>query len=71
MLLSVLVEIFNTRNTFPVMLCFITSESAAIFDFMVNILDKLFFYNCPCAIVVFIDFLEGLAKSIMTYEIKR
>lgn len=54
--LSVLAGILNTGKTFPLALCFITSESAASFDFMEDTLDELFFYNCPRPKVVCGDF---------------
>ena len=68
--LSVLVEVFNTGKTFPFALCFITSESAATFGFMENILNELLFYNCLCPKEIFGDFDKGLAKSIATREKK-
>lgn len=66
--LSVLAGILNTGKTFPLALCFITSESAASFDFMEDTLDELFFYNCPRPKVVCGDFAKGLAISIATRE---
>lgn len=69
--LSVLVGILNTGKTFPFALCFITSESAATFDFMEDTLDELFFYNCPRPKVVCGDFTKRLAKLIATRETKR
>ncbi len=69
--LSVLVGVLNTGKTFPFAWCFITSGSAATFDFMVDILDELFFYNFPSPKVVYCDFAKGLAKSIATRETKR
>lgn len=50
--LSVLVGILNTGKTFPFALCFITSESAATFEFMEDQLDEIFFHNCERSPVV-------------------
>lgn len=69
--LSVLVGIFNIRKTFFLVLYFITSEFATIFDFMENIFNELFFYNCLRPKVVCKNFAKKLAKSITTCEIKK
>ncbi len=69
--LSVLVGVLNTGKTFLFALCFTTFESAVTFDFMEDLLDKLFFYNFLRLKVVFGDFANGLAKSIATRETKR
>lgn len=52
-------------------LCFIASESIGTFDFIKDILDELFFYNCSCSKVVYKDFTKGLAKCITTYGLKK
>lgn len=68
--LSMLVGILNTGETFPFALCFITSESAATFEFMEDQLDKIFFHNCEWSRVVCGDFAKGLASAIATREAK-
>jgi MULE transposase domain len=62
--LSVMVGITNTRKTFPLAYCYITSESAKSFDFVAGELTKYVFYDCPEAAVICADFTKGLGASI-------
>jgi hypothetical protein len=62
--LSVIVGITNTSKTFPLVYCYITSESAKSFDFVVGELTKYVFYNCLEAAVIYADFTKGLGAAI-------
>jgi len=64
LLLSVIVGITNTSKTFPLAYCYITSESAKSFDFVVGELTKYVFYDCPEAAVICADFTKGLRATI-------
>lgn len=68
--LSVLVGIFNTGKTFPFALCFITSESAATFEFMDDQLDDIIFHDCERPRVICGDFAKRLASAIATKKAK-
>jgi len=59
-----MVGITNTRKTFLLAYCYITSESAKSFDFVVGELTKYVFYDCPEAAVICADFTKGLGASI-------
>ena len=59
-----IVGITNTSKTFPFAYCYITSESAKSFDFVVGELTKYVFYNCPEAAVICADFTKGLGAAI-------
>lgn len=41
-----------------------------IFDFIKNILDKLFFYNCLYLKAIYSYFIKKLTKLIIIYKIK-
>ena len=62
--LSVMVGITNTGKTFPLVYCYITSESAKSFDFVSGELTKYVFYDCPEAAVICADFTKGLGAAI-------
>jgi hypothetical protein len=62
--LSVIVGITNTRKTFPLAYCYITSESAKSFDFVGGELTKYVFYDCLEAAVIYADFTKGLGAAI-------
>ena len=59
-----MVGITNTGKTFPLAYCYITSESAKSFDFVLGELTKYVFYDCPEAAVICADFTKGLGASI-------
>jgi hypothetical protein len=59
-----MVGITNTRKTFLLAYCYITSELAKSFDFVVGELTKYVFYDCPKAAVICADFTKGLGASI-------
>jgi hypothetical protein len=63
LLLSVMVSIDNCRETFPIVYCYITSESAASFKFVVDQISDLAFYNCLEAAVIVGDFAKGLRAA--------
>jgi hypothetical protein len=44
--------ITNTDKTFPLTYCYITSESAKSFDFVLGGLTKYVIYDCPKAVVI-------------------
>lgn len=62
--LSVIVGITNTRKTFPLAFCYITSELAKSFDFVGGELTKYVFYDCLEAAVICADFTKGLGAAI-------
>jgi hypothetical protein len=62
--LSVMVGIDNRGKTFPIAYCYITSESAASFKFVVDQLSDLAFYDYPEAAVVVGDFSTRLGAVI-------
>jgi hypothetical protein len=68
--LSVMVGITNTGKTFPLAYCYITSELAKSFDFVVGELTKYVFYNCPEAAVICADFTKGLRASIAAQALR-
>ena len=70
LLLSIMVGIINTRKTFPLAYCYITSELAKSFDFVVGELTKYMFYNYPKAVVIYVDFMKGLGASIATWALR-
>ena len=63
--LFVMVGITNTSKTFPLVYCYITSESAKSFDFVVGELTKYVFYNCLEVVVIYADFTKGLGAAIV------
>jgi hypothetical protein len=65
-----MVGITNTRKTFPLAYCYITSELAKSFDFVVGELTKYVFYDCPEAAVICADFTKGLGASIATWALR-
>ena len=69
LLLSVMVGINNTRATFPIAYCYITSESAASFKWIVEQLTKLAFQDCPKPTLIVRDFLKGLRATIIAKAI--
>lgn len=62
--LSILVGVPNTGKTFPFALFFIILETTALFEFMKDQLDDLFFYNCPRLRIIYGDFGKGLKSAI-------
>jgi hypothetical protein len=62
--LSIMVGITNTKKTFPLAFCYITSKSAKSFDFVKGELTKYVFYNCLKAAVIYADFTKGLRAAI-------
>jgi len=62
--LGVMVGIDNTRKTFPVAYCYITSESAALFKWIAEQLTNLVFYNCPELALIVGDFSKGLRAAV-------
>jgi hypothetical protein len=62
--LSVIVGITNTKKTFPLAFCYITSKSAKSFDFVRGELTKYVFYNCLEAAVIYANFIKGLKAAI-------
>jgi hypothetical protein len=62
--LGVMVGIDNTRRTFPVAYCYITSESAASFKWIVEQLMDLVFYDCPKPALIIRDFSKGLSAAV-------
>ena len=56
--------ILNTRKTFSFGLGFIISETTALFDFIEQQLDNLFFYNYSRPKVICGDFAKSLASAI-------
>jgi hypothetical protein len=62
--LFVIVGITNTRKTFPLAYCYITSELAKSFDFVGGELTKYVFYDCLEAVVICANFTKGLGAAI-------
>jgi hypothetical protein len=62
--LGVIVSIDNTRQTFLVAYCYITSESAASFKWIAEQLTDLVFYNCPEPALIVRDFSKGLGAAV-------
>lgn len=58
--LSVMVSITNTRKTFPLAYCYITSKSAKSFDFVARELTKYVFYDYLEAAVICANFAKAL-----------
>src|ERR1035438_1192866 len=63
LLLSVMVGIDNTRATFPIAYCYITSESAASFKWIAEQLTELAFWDCPEPTLIVGDFSKGLGAA--------
>ena len=63
--LSVMVGIDNTRATFPIAYCYITSESAASFKWIAEQLTKLAFWDCPKPTLIIGDFSKGLGATVV------
>jgi hypothetical protein len=63
--LSVMVGIDNTRATFPIAYCYITSESAASFKWIAEQLTKLAFWDCPKPTLIVGDFSKGLRAAVV------
>jgi hypothetical protein len=59
-----MVGITNTRKTFLLAYCYITSELAESFDFVAGELTKYVFYDCPKAAVICANFTKGLRATI-------
>jgi hypothetical protein len=64
LLLGVIVSIDNTRKTFLVAYCYITSESAALFKQITEQLTNLVFYNCPELALIVRNFFKGLRAAV-------
>jgi hypothetical protein len=69
--LSVMEGITNTGKTFPLAYCYITSESAKLFDFVAGALTKYVSYDCPEAAVICADFTKGLGAVRPNWPIRR
>jgi hypothetical protein len=65
-----IVGITNTRKTFPLAYCYITSELAKSFNFVEGELTKYVFYNYPKAAVICADFTKGLGASIVARALR-
>jgi hypothetical protein len=68
--LFVIVGITNTRKTFLLAYCYITSKLAKSFDFVVGELTKYVFYDCPKAVVIYADFIKGFGASIAAWALR-
>jgi hypothetical protein len=66
-----MVGITNTSKTFLLAYCYITSESAKSFDFVVGELTKYVFYNCLEAAVICADFTKGLRAAIAARALRK
>jgi hypothetical protein len=64
LLLSVMVGITNTKKTFPLAFCYITSKLAKSFNFVRGELTKYVFYSYLEIAVIYVDFTKGLRASI-------
>jgi MULE transposase domain len=64
-LLSSIIGITNIGKTFPLAYCYITSESAKAFEFIVEQLTKYIFYDCLEPEVIIADFCKGLGAAII------
>jgi len=62
--LAVMVGIDNTGATFPIAYCYITSESAASFQWIAEQLTELAFYDCPEPALIIEDFSKGLGAAV-------
>jgi len=62
--LSVMVGIDNTGKTFLIANCYITSESAASFKWILEQLTDLAFYDCPEPTLIYGDFSKGLGAAV-------
>jgi hypothetical protein len=62
--LGVMVGIDNTRATFPVAYCYITSESAASFKWISEQLTNLAFLDCPEPALICSNFSKGLGAAV-------
>jgi hypothetical protein len=63
--LGVIVGIDNTRKTFLMAYCYITSESAASFKWITEQLTDLAFYDCPKLAIIVRDFSKGLGAAVV------
>ena len=59
-----IVGINNTRKTFLVAFCYITSESAASFKWISEQLTEYIFYDCPEPAIIVGDFSKGLGAAV-------
>jgi hypothetical protein len=66
-----MVGITNTKKTFPLAFCYITSKSAKSFNFVGGELTKYVFYNCLKAAVICADFTKGLRASIIARALRK
>jgi hypothetical protein len=64
LLLSVIVSINNISKTFLIAYCYITSELAVSFKWILEQLTDLAFYNCPEAALICKDFSKGLGAVV-------
>jgi MULE transposase domain len=64
LLLSVIVSINNTSKTFLIAYCYITSELAMSFKWILEQLTNLAFYNCLKAALICKDFSKGLRAAV-------
>lgn len=60
----------NIRNIFLFILYFIFLKITALFKFIKNQLNDLFFYNCLWSKAIYDDFAIGLTSTITRYKIK-
>ena len=66
MSLSSMVRITNTGTIFPLTYCFISSESARTFEFIMAMRTMYVFYDCSEPRVILADFAKGLAAALRT-----
>jgi len=59
-----MIGITNTGYSFPLAYCYIITESAKSFEFVVHQLTKYVFYDCPEPAVIVADFTKGLGASL-------
>jgi len=64
LLLSVVVGIDNTRSTFLVAFCYITSELAVSFKWVTKQLTDLAFLDCPKPALIISNFSKGLSAAV-------
>ena len=65
-----MVGITNTSKTFPFAYCYITSESAKSFDFVLGEITKYVFYDCLEAAVIYANFTKGLGATIIAQALR-
>lgn len=64
MFFLILVRFLNTEKMFFFNFCFITLKTIALFEFIEQQLDNLFFYNCLCSKIICSNFAKHLISAI-------